>query len=108
MIRGRSRREPAPELVRVQAHSAGLVRQVVRHSSLHQGDLAGDQLGDPARQGAVVGDILAVDLQHHVADLEAGGLRRAARRHHGDEGALRVLQADRLGGVVVDRLDLHA
>ena len=65
------------------------------------------RVGDDANQFAGVVDLLAAEAQHHVARLQAR-LERRALGNVGDERALGLGEADRLGHVVVDVLDAHA
>ena len=51
---------------------------------------------------------LAVELDHDVAGLDAGGLGRPLVVDAGDQRAARRLDAEALGDVVGDLLDAHA
>ena len=63
------------------------------------------ELGDLAGKVARVVDLVAIDLDDHVAGLDVllGG--RAVLGHLGDHGALGLRQADRIGDVVAHILD---
>ena len=63
------------------------------------------ELGDLAGKVARVVDLVAIDLDDHVAGLDVllGG--RAVLGHLGDHGALGLRQADRVGDVVAHILD---
>ena len=70
--------------------------------------LADRRVGDDARQVAHLLDVLAVELDDHVAGLDAGGLGRALVVDAGDQRAARRLEAEALGDLVGDLLDAHA
>ena len=64
----------------------------------------GDELGQIAR----FLDVLAVELDDHVARHQAGGLGRAAIVDAGDQRAARGAEAEAFGDRIVDILDAHA
>ena len=66
------------------------------------------RIGDDARQILHLADGLAVELDDHVARLDAGLLGGPGRRHFGDERALHLAEIEALGEVVGHRLDAHA
>ena len=70
--------------------------------------LADRRVGDDARQVAHLLDVLAVELDDHVARLDAGGLGRALVVDAGDQRAARRLDAEAFGDLVGDLLDAHA
>ncbi len=70
--------------------------------------LADRRIGDDARQVVHFLDVVAVELDDHVARLDAGGLGRTLVVDAGDERAVRRLDAQALGDVVGDLLDAHA
>ena len=69
---------------------------------------AGRHHADGLRQFARVLDRLAVDRGDHVAGLDAGLGGRTCRLRLIDQRALGLLQAEAVGDVGGDRLDLHA
>ena len=70
--------------------------------------LADRRIGDDARQVAHLLDVLAVELDDHVAGLDAGGLGRALVVDAGDQRAVRRLDAEAFGDLVGHLLDAHA
>ena len=74
----------------------------------HLDVLADRRVGDDARQIAHLLDVAAVELDDHVARLDAGGLGRALVVDAGDQRAARRLDAEAFGDLVVDLLDAHA
>src|SRR6185312_15052342 len=66
------------------------------------------RLRHDARQMVHVMDILAVEGKDDVAGLDAGDLGRAAVAHAGDERALGLVEAQALGDLVGDALDVDA
>src|SRR5262249_33161056 len=82
---------------------AGLFFALAYH---HDFDVLADRrVGNDARQIAHFLDIAAVELDDHVAGLDAAGLRRALVVDAGDERAVRLLHAETLGDLIVDLLD---
>src|SRR5262249_35822232 len=53
-------------------------------------------------------DLLGVDLYDRVLDLEARRSSRPVGQHFADDGAMRLLEAEVAGKVLVDVLDLHS
>src|ERR1051325_575053 len=82
----------------------GLLAALADDTELHIG--AGRQAGDALGEFARVLDLLAVDAGDHVAGLDAGLHGRAVRLRLCHQRALRLLQAEAVGDVGVDRLDL--
>ena len=70
--------------------------------------LADRRIGDDARQVVHFLDVVAVELDDHVARLDAGGLRRPLVVDAGDQRAVRRLDVEAFGDVVGDLLDAHA
>src|SRR6202171_3132190 len=65
-------------------------------------------VGDDARQILWLLDVLAVELDHDVAGLDAGGLGRALVLDAGDQGAARGLDVEAFGDLVGALLDADA
>ena len=74
----------------------------------HVDGLADRRLAHDARQILALLHVDAVELQDHVAGLDAGRLGRALVVDAGDQRAARRAEAEALGDVVVDVLDAHA
>ena len=76
--------------------------------NLQSGRLA-DTLGrEMVGEHARIGDIVVVDAHHHVLGNETGLGGRAVGIDVGDEGALDLLEAERLGHLARHRLELGA
>src|SRR3954470_15047266 len=84
----------------------GLLAALADDTELHIG--AGRQARDALRQLAGVLHLLAVDAGDHVTGLDAGLNGRGVTLRLLPECALRLLQAEALGDVGIDRLNLHA
>ena len=65
-------------------------------------------LGDDAGQRAHLRDLLLVELEDHVAGLDARILRRPGGCDAGDQGAAGLLEAEAFGNIRRHRLDAHA
>src|SRR5216683_2070926 len=66
------------------------------------------RLRDDPRQVPHVRHVLAVEGEDDIARLDAGDLRRATVAHAGDERALGLVEAQALGDLVGDALDVDA
>src|SRR6185437_6360360 len=66
------------------------------------------RFGDDAWQATHIGHLLAVEGEDDVAGLNAGHLGRTAIAHARDEGAFRLVEAEALGDLVGDALDVDA
>ena len=71
----------------------------------HVNVLADQGLGHDARQITHFRNGLAVELDDHVTGLDAGGFRRTAFGHVGNQGTFRIGQVERLGQFIGDGLD---
>src|SRR6185437_16052121 len=74
----------------------------------HLDFLADRRVGYDARQVAHLLDVAAVELDDHVARLDAGGLGRTLVVDAGDQGATRRIDAEAFRDLGVDLLDAHA
>ena len=75
----------------------------------HDLDLPADRhRSDEARKIARFLDVLAVELDDHVARHQAGRLCRSLLVHAGDQSAARRSEIEAVSDGVVDRLDPHA
>ncbi len=84
----------------VDCHAAALAHHVEARG-------VADALGHQAiADGAVVHDLVAVDLDDDVARLEARLRRRSAARNGTDEGTRHALEAERLGEFTRDAIEL--
>src|ERR1700737_3002904 len=85
---------------------AGLLRAFADDDDV---DLLADRgVGDDARQILRLLDVLAVELDHDIAGLDARRLRRALVLDAGDQDAARGLDVEAFGDLVGDALDADA